>query len=78
MLFILIACQVVVPDLATLGAIGLDPVALEKPAEEPQYVGECSADYVIYTSGHALSWVSYFESEIVYFGFSIVVAIVGL
>lgn len=44
MSFILIIFQVVVPDLATLGAIGIDPFTLELEctvvAEEPQELRE--------------------------------------
>ena len=34
MLFVLITCEVVVPNLATLGVIGFDPIAPEKEPEE--------------------------------------------
>lgn len=50
-MLILIACQVVVPDLSTLGALGIDPFALElecaEAAEERQELKESCANDVI-------------------------------
>lgn len=57
MMLILIACQVIVPDLSTLGALGIDPFTLElecaEAAEELQELKESCANDVIEISGLA-------------------------